>query len=102
MLYASDVKYALICIKDFNTQAVLSYADRDVTIKGTSPLIDTPELHITEKIYDYSFKKGWNYLIINCTASTRRFITLSKQPEDFKWAVVSMNKLEADEVLYHW
>jgi len=94
MFYTSDEKYALICIKDFYTQAVLGYADRDVTVKGT--IINT----YGKEILDCSFKKGWNYFIISNSEAQTKYTTSSKQPEGFKWTVVSKDKLE--EVLAWW
>lgn len=60
----SDLKYGLCCRKDGSSidgandanMALLTYVDRDVTIKGT---------YEHDYIYDVSLMKGWNYWIVS-------------------------------------
>jgi hypothetical protein len=81
----SDNKYSLFCMKDDKNGAVLSYADRDVTIKGTFNSRDDGE----EYKYNMSLKKGWNYLFSSYNEKTKTSTATSSttQPSGYKWTV---------------
>jgi hypothetical protein len=69
----SDEAYELLCLNDYD-DAWFTYADRDVTIKGTYSNYDYTQT------YDFSFKKGWNY-------STDEIYSSQTLPSGFYWIV---------------
>jgi hypothetical protein len=78
--FTNDVKYGLNCVKDYNNEAYLVYADRDVTIKGTTNY---------GEIWNVSLKKGWNYMIVsfNEATNTETLTASTTLPSGFYWTV---------------
>jgi hypothetical protein len=78
----SDEVYYLLCFKRLKA-AYLTYADRNVTMKGTYS--DYGEVYD----YDCSFKKGWNYMLIERDISGDKYTYTSSQtlPSDYYWVV---------------
>jgi len=81
----SDGKYMLLCAKDLHNMVFLIYADIDVTIKGTY----TGDSY--KEIWNVSFKKGWNYLIVSESGKTATFTSSVSQPSGYNWTVVDVN-----------
>jgi len=80
----SDGKYFLFGQKGDSDYAVLVYADKDVTIKGTGTF---DEDSYTE-VWDVSLKKGWNYVIYSRTnSSTTTYKSAATLPEGYTWKV---------------
>jgi len=85
---ASNNEYSewLYCFKKesytYRAFAILIYADRDVTIKGTTGY--------GYKQYDCSLQKGWNYVIneYNYSTFTTTYKSSQELPPDFCWAIV--------------
>jgi hypothetical protein len=87
-----DGKYILLCMKDENNFTMLVYADRDVTIRGTSTSIvsiNGNDATYTD-IYNVSLKKGWNYFIESQNDATKTFTytAATTLPSGFYWTVI--------------
>jgi len=91
-----DGKYDLYCPIDYNkqveVQVILVYADRNVTVKGSSTYSDKEDEQHTD-INNVSLKKGWNYLIssYNETTKTCTYTSSTTLPSGPKWTVYENN-----------
>jgi len=89
--YTSDDKYFLVCMKDEHNEAILVYADMNVTVKGTDTETDEEEgVTYTEK-WDASLKKGWNYLTRTRSGNTTTFSSSVTIPTGYKWTIGEMD-----------
>jgi hypothetical protein len=72
-----------------NWEAFFSYADRDVTVKGSSTSTNTEEGWTNDLTYDVSLTKGWNVIYIyNKNNASKKSSTLeatSTKPAGLKW-----------------
>jgi hypothetical protein len=77
-----DAKYVLLCGRE-GSEAVLAYADKDATIKGTH---NTGKI---DEIWNVSLKKGWNYLIHSTdqATDTTTYTSSVSMPSGFTWVV---------------
>jgi hypothetical protein len=84
----SDNKSAIMCFKsmseDVALQAALFYVNKDVTLKGTGTNLGRT------LTYDCSFKKGWNYMIVEGNNTTKTGTAKSSQtlPSGYNWVVI--------------
>jgi len=80
--YTSDGKYRLYLKGADTKDAGLTYWERDVTITGGS--------------FNYSFKKGWNYFIIEYNWDPFYFNGTSSQtlPSGFTWVIEEIEEIE--------
>jgi hypothetical protein len=95
--FSSNEKYALMCIKNIDTNnqnyATLMYADRDVTISDSFQETIFP--NTCTITYNCSLKKGWNYFIFSGpTLINNGYFILSSSttlPAGYSWHVVDVN-----------
>jgi len=84
-----DSKYALVGATSYNSNedlAIIAYADRDVTIRGT----DTWDTYGTYTVnYNVSLKRGWNYVVgTETSGNSATYTGTTTLPSGFFWTVV--------------
>jgi len=87
--YTADGNYSLYPKKNKNEEAMLIYADKNVTIKGTATFNDGGGTFT--QVIDASLKQGWNFLIMSQSGATTKITASTTLPDDFKWTVISDN-----------
>jgi hypothetical protein len=85
--------HILVCVKDKYNQASLVYADRNVTLTGTYT-----DDHGYTYIYNCSFKKGWNFVVVSTSGTTTTYTTSTTLPSGFTWKVMTKDEYDS----YRW